>query len=226
MEITYYGHSCYMLNLGGFQILFDPFITPNELATDIDISSIKPDYILVSHAHEDHIADLETIAKQSDAIIVANWEIHTYYQKRGFAKTHPMNIGGKWDFEFGTLKMVNAVHSSSFPDGTYGGNPAGFTIETAERTIYYAGDTALFSDMKLIGEQQKIDLAFLPIGDNFTMDVEDAVIAAHFLNTKNIIGMHYNTFPYIEIDPVYADLAFSNEEKSLTLMSIGETISL
>lgn len=226
MEITYYGHSCYMLNLGGFSILFDPFITPNELAANIDISSIQPDYILVSHAHEDHIADLETIAKQSDATIIANWEIHSYYQKRGFTKTHPMNIGGKWDFEFGTLKMVNAVHSSSFPDGTYGGNPAGFTIETAEKTIYYAGDTALFGDMKLIGEQQKIDLAFLPIGDNFTMDIEDAVIAAHFLNTNNIIGMHYNTFPYIEIDPVYADMAFSNEAKSLTLMSIGETISL
>ena len=168
MQITYYGQSCFQVNIGGYKILFDPFISPNPLASEIDITKIEADYILLSHAHQDHIHDAEAIAKNTGATIIGIWEIHAWFAEKG-VKTHPMNIGGKWPFEFGTVIMTSAVHSSSFPDGSYGGNPAGFVIENDEHTFYYAGDTALFSDMKLIGELYKPEFAFLPIGDNFTM---------------------------------------------------------
>ncbi len=226
MDITYYGHSCFLVQLGDTKLLFDPFITPNTLASEVNISSIIPDYILVSHAHEDHTADVEAIAKQSNATIIANWEIATHYGNKGFEHTHPMNFGGKWDFEFGTVKMVAAMHSSSFPDGTYGGNPAGFIIESAEHTFYYSGDTALFGDMKLFGEQQKIDFAFLPIGDNFTMDTTDAMVAANFIGVQKVIGMHYDTFPYVEVDHMEADMIARKNQKELILMEIGETIKI
>lgn len=225
MDITYFGHSCYLVVLGDQKILFDPFITPNVLASEVDISSIKPNYILVSHAHQDHTADVEVIAKQSNATIVSNWEIATHYGNLGYV-THPMNIGGTWHFEFGSVKLVPAIHSSSFPDGTYGGNPAGFVIESGEKTFYYAGDTALFSDMQLIGDQHSIDFAFLPIGDNFTMNITDALVAANYLSTKKIIGMHYDTFPYIEIDLMEVDMEARRNSKELLILEIGETISI
>lgn len=225
MEVTYFGHSCFLVVMGDQKILFDPFITPNALASEIDISSIKPNYILVSHAHEDHTADVEVIAKQSGATIVSNWEISTYYGNKGL-KVHPMNIGGSWDFEFGKVKMTQAVHSSSFPDGTYGGNPAGFIIESDEKIYYYSGDTGLFSDLKLYGEQHKIDFAFLPIGDNFTMNVSDAMIAASYLNVTKVIGMHYDTFPYVEIDFMEADIEARQSGKELLLIEIGQSLTL
>ena len=226
MQITYYGHSCFLIETKGKKILFDPFITPNELAKKIDVNSIQADYILLSHGHQDHMADVETIYKNTKATLVSNFEIVSWFGNKGVENGHPMNHGGKASFDFGTVKMVNAIHSSSFPDGSYAGNPAGFVVETEEKTFYYAGDTALTLDMKLIGEAYSIDFAFLPIGDNFTMDITDAVKAADFVKTNKIIGMHYDTFPYIKLDRKEAENVAANGKKELKLMDIGDTLTL
>jgi L-ascorbate metabolism protein UlaG (beta-lactamase superfamily) len=224
MKVTYYGHSCFMVEIGGSHLLFDPFITPNELANGIDISLLKPDYILVSHGHADHVADVEAIAKQSGATILSNYEVVTWFQNKGCTHVHPMNLGGSKRYAFGRVKMVPAVHSSSLPDGTYGGNPGGFVVETDGRSFYYAGDTALHYDMKLIAEEFTLDVAFLPIGDNFTMGIHDALKAADFVQAKKIIGMHYDTFPYIILDKPAALASANAHQKELLLPEIGQTI--
>lgn len=226
MIITYLGHSCFTIEVNNSVLLFDPFITPNELASSIDIKKLMPDYILISHGHQDHIADAVSIAKQSGATIISNWEIVNWLSSQGVEKSHPMNIGGHWFFDFGKVKCVNAVHSSSLPDGSYGGNPMGFLLETKEGNIYYAGDTALTLDMKLIGDYKKIDVAFLPIGSNFTMGIDNAVIASDFIHCDKIIGMHYDTFGYIKIDQDEAFGKFAAAGKELVLMQIGSSITL
>lgn len=225
MDITYYGQSCFKINSKKGSFLFDPFISPNELAKDIAVDSIECDYMLISHGHEDHIADAEQIAKNCNPTIVSNFEIVSWFGAKGFKKLHPMNLGGAWNFDFGRLKMVNAVHSSVLPDGTYAGNPGGFILEIDQKKVYYAGDTALHSDMKLIGEFEKPDLAFLPIGDNFTMGIEDAIRAAKMIHCKEIIGMHYDTFPYIEINKKDAITQFAEAGLNLTLIAIGDSIN-
>lgn len=225
MQITYYGHSCFLIETEGTKILFDPFITPNELASNIDIDSIKADYILLSHGHQDHMADVEAIYKNTKATLVSNFELVSWFGNKGVENSHPMNHGGKKEFDFGTVKMVNAIHSSSLPDGSYAGNPAGFVVQTAEKTFYYAGDTALTLDMQLIGEEFDIDFAFMPIGDNFTMDIKDALKAADFVKTDTIIGMHYDTFPYIKLDHEGVKNVAANAKKDLKLMEIGETLT-
>ena len=226
MEVTYYGHSCFLLDIGGYKILFDPFIAPNPLAASVKVDEIEADFVLISHGHQDHIADAEAILKRTQATLVANWEICNYFQQRGIEKVHPMNSGGKWPFEFGIVRMTQAVHSSSFADGTYAGNPNGFIIETDARTVYYSGDTDLFSDMRLIGELYEPHVAFLPVGDNFTMDVSLAMIAARFLNVSKVVGMHFDTFPYIQIDHEEAKLTAAQNEKELILPNIGETFKI
>ncbi|MBN8696797.1 MAG: metal-dependent hydrolase [Bacteroidetes bacterium] len=223
MNITYYGHSCFGIELNGKNLLFDPFISPNELAKNIDATTVKADYILISHGHEDHIADAVSIAQRTGAKVICNWEIHVWLNNKGVTNTHPMNIGGKWKFDFGNVKCVAAAHSSSLPDGTYGGNPMGFIVESDEANFYYAGDTALTYDMKLIGDYRKIHFAFLPIGDNFTMGIDNAIIAADFIKCRKIIGMHYDTFGYIKIDKEVASKKFENAGNSLALFNIGET---
>jgi L-ascorbate metabolism protein UlaG (beta-lactamase superfamily) len=225
MVITYYGQSCFQVNIGGYKILFDPFITYNELAKDIDVNSIEADYILISHAHQDHMADAEGIARRTGATIIGIWEIHSWFEKLGL-KTHPMNIGGSWPFEFGTVTMTPALHSSSFPDGTYGGLAAGFIIESDEHTFYFAGDTALFPDMKLLGENHKPAFSMLPVGGNFTMGYREAIVAAKMLGTKKVIGMHFDTFPYIQIDHKEALLTAEFNEIDLTLPKVGQVIEL
>ncbi|MTE25471.1 metal-dependent hydrolase [Winogradskyella ouciana] len=225
MKITFYGHACLGLQIKDVHILVDPFISGNEKASEIDIESLKADYILVTHAHQDHILDVEAIAKRTGAVIVSNYEIVTHYQNLDL-EGHPMNHGGSWDFEFGNVKYVNAIHTSSFPDGSYGGQPGGFIIEGEHKNIYIAGDTALTMDMKLIPMQTKLDLAILPIGDNFTMGVEDAIIASDFVQCDKILGCHFDTFGYIEIDHEDAKRKFFDKDKDLMLLDIGESFEL
>jgi L-ascorbate metabolism protein UlaG (beta-lactamase superfamily) len=225
MKITFYGHASLGIEVSGKQILVDPFITGNPKAAHVDINLLQADYILLTHAHQDHILDVEAIAKRTDALIVSNWEIATYFSNKGF-KSHPMNHGGSWKFDFGSVKFVHAVHSSSFPDGSYGGNPGGFVIEGEHKNIYISGDTALTMDMKLIPMRTKLDLAILPIGNNFTMDVEDAIIAADFVECDKILGVHFDTFGFIEINHDEAIKKFFNKGKDLMLLEIGHFIEL
>ncbi len=221
MKITYYGHACFLLEVKGKSLLFDPFISPNSLASKIDVNTIPADYILISHGHEDHIADAISIAERTGAMVISNFEIIQWLGTKGIENSHPMNTGGHWNFDFGKVKCVNAVHSSSMPDGSYGGTAMGFLIETEEGNIYYSGDTALNYDMKLIGGYKEIDLALLPIGGNFTMGVDNAIIAAEFVKCDKIIGLHYDTFGLIKIDHEDAIRKFSANGLDLMLMEIG-----
>jgi len=227
VQITYYGHACFGVNVAGKNLLFDPFIRPNELAKHIDVSTIPADYIFLSHGHFDHMADALEIANRTGAAIVSNYEVVTWFEKQGAKKTHPMNPGGKWKFKFGSAKLVAAVHSSSMPDGTYGGSPGGFVIDSAEGNFYYSGDTALTMDMQLIPLTcGKLNVALLPIGDNFTMGIDDAIIASDFVKCDKVIGLHYDTFGYIKIDKDEAKQKFAAKGKELLLLNIGETIEL
>ncbi len=223
MKTTYYGHSCFAVQAGNRNLLFDPFITGNELAKDIDISKIPADYILLSHGHADHVADAVEIARRTGATVISNYEITVWLGKHGVTKTHPLNHGGGHRFDFGRAKFVQAVHSSSLPDGAYGGNPGGFVIESPEGSFYYSGDTALTLDMKLIGEAHNLQFAALCIGDNFTMGIDDAIKAAEFVRCAEVLGLHYNTFPPIHIDSQAAVARFKAANKRLHLLLPGES---
>lgn len=226
MKITYYGHSTFEIKVSGKTILVDPFITANPKASHINVNELKPDYIFLTHAHQDHTLDVEYIVQNNpETIIVSNWEIGVYYENKGF-KNHRMNHGGSWKFDFGKVKYVAAVHSSSFADESNGGNPGGFVIEGEHKNIYIAGDTALTMDMKLIPLRTKLDLAILPIGDNFTMDVEDAILASDFIECDKVLGCHYDTFGFIEINHEEAIRKFFDKGKDLMLLEIGQSIEL
>jgi len=227
MRITYYGHSCFLLETAGKRLLLDPFVSGNPLANAIDVNSIRCDYIFLSHAHQDHSYDLETIAANNPGVVIVGiWEIHDFYSKKGFS-THPMNIGGWWQFDFGRVKMVAAVHSSSFPDGSYGGNPAGFVFDSTDGVLYFAGDTALTMDMQLIPMTcPALDVAILPIGSNFTMDVNDALLAAEFIRCNRIIGCHFDTFGFVKIDHAAAIAAFEAKGRDLELIEIGASLAI
>lgn len=226
MQVTYLGHSCFEISDEQTSIVIDPFIRPNELADKIDFEQLSPDYILVSHGHEDHIADCVDLAKKSDATVVANFEVVTWLANKGVEKTHPMNTGGKIQCGSFNFQFVVAVHSSGLPDGTYGGNPCGFIIEHKNKKYYYSGDTALMPEMKMFSELHELEASFLCIGDNFTMGYEEAAIAAEWLNTNKVIGMHYDTFGYIKIDHQRAVEHFQSKGKQLQLMGIGETLNM
>ena len=226
MKITYYGHATLLCELEGKSILFDPFISGNPKAPNKDISFLNPDYILVSHGHQDHVLDVEAIASNNDSLIISNYEISTWFGAKGL-KTHPLNHGGKKTLDFGTVKYVNAIHTSVLPDGTNGGNPGGFVLWSKEKSLYFAGDTALTMDMKLIPMTcPKLDLAILPIGDNFTMGYEDAALAAEFVDCDRILGCHFDTFGYIEIDKQAAIDHFKSKGKELILLDFGESIEI
>jgi L-ascorbate metabolism protein UlaG (beta-lactamase superfamily) len=190
------------------------------------VKAIRADYIFISHGHQDHIADAVAIAKQTGALVVGSWEVIDWISKQGVQKVHPMNTGGKKVFDFGWVKCTVAQHSSSFPDGTYAGNPMGFLVEGGGKSFYFAGDTALTLDMQLIPKWAKLDVALLPIGDNFTMGFEDAAIAAEFIQCNKVIGLHYDTFGYIKIDHQAAINHFQSLNKELVLLPIGESITV
>lgn len=225
MELTYYGHSCFSVKIGNNQVLIDPFITPNPLARSVDVDAIEADYILVSHAHADHIADCTRIAKRTGALVIANWEIAEWMKKEGVTNVHPLNTGGSRSFEDFSVKTLVAHHSSSFPDGSYGGNPLGFLVTSKEGNFYFSGDTALTLDMRLIPRWAKLNFAVLCIGDNFTMNAEDAAECSRLIDCKTVIGAHYDTFDPIKIDHEKAIGSFDAAGAKLHLLKIGETRS-
>ena len=203
MKVSYHGHSVVQIFSNGKTILIDPFITGNSL-TDLKVDEVKPDVIILSHGHNDHVGDTVELAKKHNALVIANADLTTYLSWQG-VKTHGMNIGGSYQFDFGKVKLTQAFHGSGYATENneiiYCGMPTGILFMNEGKTIYHAGDTGLFSDMKLIGEQHPIDLAFLPIGDNFTMGPEDAAYAVKLLQPKVVVPVHYNTFPPIKQDP-------------------------
>jgi L-ascorbate metabolism protein UlaG (beta-lactamase superfamily) len=224
VEVTWYGHACFSIVGGGATLLTDPFLTGNPLAA-VKADEVSADYVLVSHAHGDHLGDAMPIAKRTGATVIANFEIASYCGNEG-AKAHPLHIGGGREFPFGRVKLTIAHHGSSFPDGGYGGNPAGFLLTIDGKKIYHACDTGLFYDMKLIGEEG-IDLAILPIGDNFTMGPEDALKAVKLVEPRIVVPIHYDTFEVIQQDP-YAFAQRVEEETSAKCMVLkpGEGLTL
>lgn len=226
MKVSYHGHSIVKIETGETTILIDPFITGNEL-TDLTVAEQKPDVILLTHGHNDHVGDTVEIAKASDALIIAPNELAVYLGLQGL-RTHGMNIGGAKQFDFGTVKFTKAFHSSSYQteedEFIYTGMPAGILFTAEGKTIYHAGDTSLFGDMKMIGERHPIDVAFLPIGDNFTMGPEDAAYAVELLNPKVTVPVHYNTFPPIQQDPKTFQQHVKNH--TVNILQAGESFNL
>ncbi len=226
MDIQYLGHSSFLIRTKGKSLLLDPFITGNPKAQSVDLSGIRPDYILLSHGHGDHVSDAVRIGQTSQSHVVGVFEIVAWFESQGLQGTG-MNTGGKAEFPFGTVKLVNAVHSSQLPDGSYGANPVGFVIWNDEACLYFAGDTALTMDMQLIPMIcPPLDVAILPLGDHFTMGVDDAVIAAKWLKAQRVIGCHFDTFPPIQIDHDKAKRTFQSHNVELILPLINQTISL
>lgn len=226
MELTYLGQSGFSVTVNGKILVFDPFITGNPLAKGIDASRIAADYILVSHGHGDHIADAAPIAKRTGAKVISSPEVCGWLSAQGVNNLHELNHGGPVAFDFGKVRAVNAIHSSSLPDGSYGGNPMGFVVTADETNFYYAGDTALTMDMQLIPGFAELNFAVLPIGGNYTMDVADAIVASDFIKCNNVVGVHYNTFDIIKIDTEKAIADFREAGKTLWLPKVGETIEI
>lgn len=226
MKVTYLGHASLGIEINGKHLIVDPFISANELAKHIDLNALKADYILLTHAHQDHVLDVEVLAERTGATVICNAEMSYYYAEKGL-KVIGMNTGGSLELDSIHLKSTIAFHSSSFADGTYGGNPNGYVLSNGEKRIYIAGDTALTLEMKLIPTHTgKIDLAILPIGDHFTMGIEDACSAADFVECNRILGYHYDTFPPIQIDHSAAKKHFEEKGKELLLLPIGDFVEV
>lgn len=225
MELTYYGHSCIGVELGDVSLLFDPFISDNPLAAGIDLEKIPATHVLLTHGHGDHIGDAEAILKRTGALLISNFEICEWFAGKGVKHVHGMNIGGQLDLDGFSVKCTVAHHSSTLPDGASGGMPMGFVIRSAAGNFHHAGDTALTLDMQLLKRHQ-LAFACLPIGDNFTMGVDDAVEAAQYMGVSTVLGLHYDTFPPIAIDRAAATAAFSKAGIRLLLPAIGTTVEL
>jgi L-ascorbate metabolism protein UlaG (beta-lactamase superfamily) len=227
MKLTYWSHSCFLLETGRHRVVIDPFLTGNPKAP-VKADDVKCDFILISHGHGDHVGDAVSIAKRNKATIIANYEIATFCGNQG-AAVHPMHIGGTRPFPFGRVKLTIAHHGSGYQtdDGfLYLGNPTGFLITAEGKTIYHAGDTGLFLDMQLIGQMNKIDVALLPIGDNFTMGIDDAAKAVEFLKPRVVVPMHYDTFEVIAADPREFAHKASQHGAHVEVLEIGKSLEM
>src|SRR4051812_19378702 len=226
MKFTYYGHACFAVTAGGKTVLFDPFISPNPLAKKVDVAKVAADFILVSHGHGDHVADVVDIANRTGATVIAPFEVGSWFEGKGVKSVQSMNHGGAAKMAFGKVKLTSAIHSSSMPDGSYGGNPCGFVVESSDGNFYYSGDNALTFDMKLVGESTKLKFAIFPIGDFFTMGIDDAIRAAGFVGVTKFVGVHYDTFPPIKLNHAAGSQAAQKAGVELLLPAIGETIEI
>jgi L-ascorbate metabolism protein UlaG (beta-lactamase superfamily) len=225
VRLTYHSHACFGINSAGTNLLIDPFLNGNPLA-DVTAEDVDADYILISHGHGDHVGDAVAIANRTGAMTISNFEIHDWLLAQGVERAHPLHIGGGFDFPFGRVKLTIAHHGSVLPDGCYGGNPAGFLLSLQGKTIYHACDTGLFYDMKLIGDVG-LDLAILPIGDNFTMGPEDALRAVELLEPKVVIPIHYDTFDIIKQDAyAFARRVEAETQASCVVLKPGDTYDL
>lgn len=225
MKLKYFSHSAFQLATNdGKIILIDPFITGNP-TSPVSADTLNADYIILTHAHGDHIGDAFEIAKRCDALIIAVNELANYAIEKGL-KAHNMHIGGSYNFDFGKVKFTIAHHGSLTPDGHYGGEPAGVIVTADGQSVYHAGDTGLFYDMKLIGEMNNIDYMLLPIGDNFTMGITDAIKAVELTDPETAIPMHYNTFPVIEADPMEFKSKVESHGTNCIVLEYGEEIEL
>jgi L-ascorbate metabolism protein UlaG (beta-lactamase superfamily) len=225
VELTYHSHACFGIVVGDTHLLIDPFLDGNPLA-DIGPDEVEADYILVSHGHADHVGDTVRIAKRTGAMTISNFEIQSWLLGQGVENAHPLHIGGGYDFPFGRVKLTIAHHGSALPDGSYGGNPAGFLLNLEGKTIYHACDTGLFYDMKLIGEGG-LDVAILPIGDNFTMGPDDALRAVKLLSPKIVIPIHYDTFDVIKQDAdAFASRVEAETTSKCVVLKPGDTLQL
>lgn len=224
-HLRWLGHGCWLIETGGYRMILDPFLDESPVAP-IKSHEVKADYILVSHGHFDHIADAEKIAKANQATIIATYEICEWFNRRGISSTHAMNVGGMHRFHFGRVKMTPALHTSMLPDGSYGGNPVGFLLLLDDGNIYFACDTGIFLDMELIGDHG-LDLAILPIGDNFTMGPEDALRAVKLLRPKKVVPVHVNTWPLIAQDAsAWADQVRQVTDSEPVVLKPGDAICL
>jgi L-ascorbate metabolism protein UlaG (beta-lactamase superfamily) len=226
MKFTYYGHSCFSVFAGGKTVLFDPFVTPNKLASSIDVDAIEADFIFVSHGHFDHTTDVMRIAQRTGAKVLGNWELYQWFNKLGLKNTHPINPGGQYSFDFGKVKCFAAQHSSSLPEGSYAGVACGFAFRTPDGNFYYSGDTGLTLDMKLVSDWTAIDFAVFPVGDGLTMGVEDAIKAARLVSVTKVVGVHYDTFDFIKLDHLNAIESFKDAGVALHLLEIGSVTEL
>lgn len=226
MKITFFSHSTYMLEIHEKCLLIDPFFSGNPVFRNTNFLKFiqKIDYILLTHAHYDHVCDVELFAhKFNSVLVISNYEISNYFDKKGI-KTYGINYGSFISFPFGKLKYVWAAHSSVFHDGTYGGNPGGFLLHTDEGNLYISGDTSVMYEMNLIPLFGKLKLSILPIGGKYTMDIEEAIIASNFLKSEKILGVHYDTFEDIRIDKKEAKKRFFEKGKELILLEKGKTV--
>ncbi len=225
VKLTWYNHACFLIETNGTRLLTDPFLSGNPLSP-VRANRVEADYILISHGHGDHVGDAVAIAKRTGATVISNFEIQNWLVEQGVENVHPQHIGGGFDYPWGRVKLTIAHHGSMLPDGTYGGNPAGFLFYIQGKKIYHACDTGLFYDMKLIGEEG-IDLAILPIGDNFTMGPDDALRAVKLIEPARVIPIHYNTFEVIRQDPhAWARRVESETRSKVTVLEPGQTLDL